>query len=84
MQQQNNQANDNKDLHPIITLGFLTAGTQLGSSLIQRMGRHPILLFAMGATAGAYVYKNRKEILTEAKHLKQQSINLLSKNADSE
>ncbi len=48
------------------------------------MGRHPILLFAMWATAGAYIYKNRKEILTEAKHLKEQSKNLLSKNADSE
>ncbi len=40
MQQHNNQVNDNKDLHPIVTIGLLTAGTQLGSALIQRMGRN--------------------------------------------
>jgi len=68
-----------KDRHPIITIGILTAGTQLGSTLIQKMGRHPILLFAMGSVAGAMVYKNRKEILAEAEHLKQKSTNLFSK-----
>jgi len=75
---------ENKDLHPIVTIGLLTAGTQLGSALIQRMGRHPILLFAMGATAGAYAYKNRKEILAEAQHLQERSKNLLSKKSATE
>lgn len=68
----------NKDRHPLITVGILTAGTQLGSALIQKMGRQPILLFAMGAITGAYAYKNRKEILAEANHLKQKASTLLS------
>ncbi len=82
MQTQPDPANENKDGHPIITLGLLTAGSQLGSTLIQRMARHPVLLFAMGAATGAYVYKNRKEILAEAQQLKQQGQKLLSKKVD--
>jgi len=78
MQEHQDQANENKDRHPIVTLGLLTAGTQLGSALIQRLGRHPVLLFAMGATAGVYAYKNRKEIIEEAVALKKRSQKLLS------
>jgi len=84
MQEQKQQINESKDRHPIITLGLLTAGTQLGSALIQKMGRHPVLLFAMGASSGAYIYKNRKALLAEAQHLKQQSKNLIAKQTDSE
>jgi|GEM_PF-1682665 len=78
MQEHEDQSKEHKDRHPIVTLGLLTAGTQLGSALIQRLGRHPVLLFAMGATAGVYAYKNRKEIVEEAKILKKRSQELLS------
>lgn len=74
---------ESKDRHPIITVGILTAGTQLGSTLIQKMGRHPVLLFAMGSVAGAMIYKNRKQILAEADHLKQKSKKLFSKPSSS-
>jgi zinc transporter ZupT len=76
------QEQETKDRHPIITLGLLTAGTQMGSALIQRMGRHPVILFAMGATAGVYTYKNRKEILAEAQQLKKQTKALISRKSD--
>lgn len=72
------QSKEHKDRHPIVTLGLLTAGTQLGSALIQRLGRHPALLFAMGAATGVYAYKNRKEIIEEATTLKKRSQELLS------
>jgi len=78
------QLKENKERHPLITIGILTAGTQLGSALIQKMGRHPALLFAMGATTGVYAYKNRKEILAEAQHLKQTSKTLLTRPSASE
>ncbi len=66
------------DRHPLITLGILTAGSQMGSTLIQRMARHPSLLFSMGVVAGIYTYKNRKQIIHEAKILKDQGKKLLS------
>jgi len=84
MQEQEKKAEENKDRHPLITLGVLTAGTQLGSALIQKMGKHPVLLFAMGSAVGVYSYKNRKEILAEAEHLGNRSKALLSRKADSE
>lgn len=73
-----------KDRHPIVTIGILTAGTQLGSALIQKMSRHPVLLFSMGAAAGAYTYKNRKEIIAEAQHLTKKSKAFLSMPSASE
>ncbi len=65
--------------HPLVTVGLLTAGTQLGSALIQRLGRHPLLLFAMGAGVGVYSYKNRKEIIAEVEELKKQGEKLFSR-----
>jgi hypothetical protein len=76
---QEEQLTPDKDSHPLVTLGLLTAGTQVGSSIIQRMAKHPFLLFAMGTGAGIYAYKNRKEILSEAEHLATQGKKLLSK-----
>jgi len=73
-----------KDRHPLITLGLLTAGTQIGAALILRMGRHPLILFGMGVTAGIYTYKNRKEILQEAEHLTKQGKNLISRKSAAE
>ena len=73
------QEKDSIDRHPMITLGLLTAGTQLGSALIQKLGKHPTILFAMGASTGIYAYIHRKEIVAEAEHLKQQSKALLFK-----
>ena len=66
------------DRHPLITLGVLTAGTQLGSMVIQKMAKRPMILFAMGITVGIYSYKNRKQILAEADHLTKQGKQLLS------
>jgi len=80
MKQEQEKTIETKDRHPMITLGILTAGTQVGSALIQRMGRHPVLLFAMGVTAGVYTYRNRNEILAEAQHLKVKSQKILSKD----
>ena len=73
-----------KDRHPLITIGIVTAGTQMGSALIQRMGRRPVLLFTMGVGAEIYTYKNRKVTLDETRHLKDQSISLLSTKTKSE
>ena len=84
MNEQEKQAEVTKDRHPLITLGLLTAGTQIGSALIQRMGRHPIILFGMGVTVGIYASKNRREILQEAHHFTDQSKKLLSKKSVSE
>jgi hypothetical protein len=84
MEQQEENTEETKDRHPLITIGILTVGTQLGTALIQRMGRHPALLFAMGLGAGIYSYKNRKEILDEASHLKNQTKNLFSKKSETE
>ena len=72
------------DRHPLITLGVLTAGTQIGAALILRMGKHPLILFGMGVTAGIYTYKNRKEILQEAHHLTNQGKKLISRKSASE
>jgi len=80
--QDNEQSTDKKDRHPLITVAILTAGTQLGSSLIQRMGRQPILLFAMGFGAGVYTYKNRKAILAEAKSLSDSVKQILPKQSE--
>jgi hypothetical protein len=66
------------DRHPLITLGVLTAGTQLGSTVIQKMAKHPLVLFTMGVSIGVYSYKNRKEILAEAEKLKEHGKNLIS------
>ena len=82
--EQKEQPDTTKDHHPLITIGLITAGTQIGSALIQRMGRHPVLLFGMGIAVGMYTYKNRKEIISEAQHLKNRSIDLLSKKPNSE
>lgn len=68
-----------KDRHPLITIGLLTAGTQLGSAFIQKLGRQPVFLFGMGVVTGIYSYKHRKEILAEVEHLSAQSKKLLSK-----
>ena len=84
MQEQEEKPEASNDRHPLITIGLLTAGTQMGSALIQRMGRHPVLLFAMGIGAGVYTYKHRKTILDEAHHLKEQSKSLLSKKTEPE
>ncbi len=81
MQEQKSKPTKNR--HPLIAIRILTARTQMGSALIQRMGRHPVLLFTMGVGAGIYTYKNRKAILDETRHLKDQSKNLLSKKTKS-
>lgn len=36
------------DRHPLNTLGILTAGTQLGSTVIQKMAKRPMILFCNG------------------------------------
>ncbi len=84
MAKQQDKSTKTGDLHPIATLGALTIGSQVGSALIQRMGRHPFLLFTMGATAGVYLYKNRKDIIAEVDNLTEQGKALLSKKTDSE
>ncbi len=84
MKQKEQNTEETKDRHPLITIGILTVGTQLGTALVQRMGRHPALLFAMGIGAGVYSYKNRKEILDETRHLKNQSKKLFSKKSETD
>lgn len=84
MNEQKKQIEAVIDRHPIVTIGILTAGTQIGSSLINRMAKHPLVLFAMGTTAGIYIYKNRKEILNEAHHLTNQGKQLFSKVPESD
>lgn len=76
------EQNEGIDRHPLVTLGVLTAGSQLGATVIQRMAKYPVLLFAMGVTAGVYSYKNRKEILAEAQHLAAQGKRLLPDSSE--
>jgi len=83
-EQQDNQTAEIKDRHPLITLGLLTIGTQIGSTIIQKMGRHPALLFAMGVGAGAYSYKNRKQILAEIQNLGEQGKRLIPGTSEPE
>jgi len=83
-EQEQDQSTETKDRHPLITLGLLTAGTQIGSTLIQRMGRHPALLFAMGIGAGVYSYKNRKQILAEVQQLGEQGKRLIPGSSDTD
>ena len=78
MQAQEEQPTSDQDHHPLVTLGLLTAGTQVGSILIQRVAKHPVLLFTMGTATGLYAYKHRKEILSEAQYLKEQGKKLFS------
>ena len=84
MQEPEDQTEKTIDRHPLITLGLLTAGTQMSAALIQRMAKHPLILFGMGVTAGIYTYKNRKEILQEAQHLTDQGKKLISRKSASE
>lgn len=76
--------NMNIERHPLMTLGLLTVGSHIGSKIIQRLGKHPVTLFAMGTAAGVYTYKNRKEILNEAKHITNQGKELFSKTTEQE
>ena len=84
MQEPEEQPEQTIDRHPLITLGVLTAGTQLTAALILRLSKHPLILFGMGVTAGIYTYKNRKEILQEAQHLTKQGKKLISRKSESE
>jgi hypothetical protein len=84
MQDQKENSDIDIDRHPLITIGILTLGTQIGSALIQKMAKHPAVLFTMGVTAGVYSYKNRKAILNEAQHLGNQGREIFSKNSDAE
>ena len=76
--QQEDHSEPVNERHPLITLGVLTAGTQVGSAIIQKMAKHPLILFTMGITVGVYSYKNRKEILAETRQLTKQGKQLLS------
>jgi hypothetical protein len=71
-----------KDRHPLVTLGVITAGSQLGAALINRLARHPVLLFSMGIGVGIYSYKNRKQILAEVEQLTDQGKKLFTHNND--
>jgi zinc transporter ZupT len=84
MQEPEKQPEQTIDRHPLITLGVLTAGTQLTAALILRLSKHPLILFGMGVTAGVYTYKNRKEILQEALHITKQSKKLITRKSKSE
>jgi hypothetical protein len=84
MQDQKENSGIDIDRHPLITIGILTLGTQIGSAIIQKMAKHPAVLFSMGISVGIYSYKNRKEILDEARHLKNQSKKLFSKKSETD
>lgn len=77
MTEHQDQTLETKDRHPLVTIGILTAGTQIGATLIQKMAKHPALLFAMGLGTGIYSYKNRKQILAEVQHLGEQGKRLI-------
>ena len=83
MQEPEDQTEKTIDRHPLITLGVLTAGTQITAALILRLSKHPHILFGMGVTTGIYAYKNRKEILQEAHHLADQGKKLIAKKPES-
>ena len=82
MQDQKENLDIDIDRHPLITIGILTLGTQIGSAIIQKLAKHPAVLFSMGISVGVYSYKNRKEILNEAQHLANQGTEIFSKSSD--
>jgi len=64
----------------LVKLGILTVGTQLGTAVIHRMTKHPVLLFGLGIAAGLYVQKNRKQIILAGEQLTHQGKKLLHLN----
>lgn len=62
----------------LLKIGVLTIGTQLGTELIHKMAKYPVVLFSLGFATGVYAHLNRKKIITAANQLAQQSKNLLS------
>ncbi len=51
---------------------------------MQKMAKHPLVLFSMGITVGVYSYKNRKAILNEAQHLAGQGGGIFFKPSETE
>ncbi|MGR8934656.1 MAG: hypothetical protein ACU837_09745 [Gammaproteobacteria bacterium] len=43
-----------------IKLGFITAGTQMGTALLHKIANRPLLVFGLGIAAGLYVQINRR------------------------
>ncbi|MCK5888822.1 MAG: hypothetical protein KAG19_02650 [Methylococcales bacterium] len=82
--QEDERSNEVIDRHPLVTLGALTVGTQIGSALINKMAKHPVALFAMGLGVGIYSYKNRKILLNEVAELGRQGKKVLSISSEGE
>jgi len=61
----------------LVKLGIITIGTQLGTAVIHRMAKHPVLLFGLGIAAGLYAQKNRKQIIAAGEQFKNQGKKLL-------
>lgn len=81
----NQQPEEKKiDRPPLMTIAVITAGSQVGSAIIQRLARHPLALFGMGMAVGVYSYKNRKEIIREVQHLGEQGKKVFEKKEETE
>jgi hypothetical protein len=78
-----NQKELMKKTDAIIKIGAITIGTQLGTSVIHKLAKHPVFLFGLGMVAGIYINKNRKQILASAQYLAQQGKEFIIK-ADTE
>ncbi|GAB4256545.1 MAG: hypothetical protein Kow0065_05360 [Methylomicrobium sp.] len=69
-----------KEMHPLLKLGVLTVGTKIGTEILLKLAKHPVLLLAMGVGTGIYINKHRKEIIDAAQELKEQGIAIVKKS----
>jgi hypothetical protein len=78
-----NQKELMKKTDAIIKIGAITVGTQLGTTVIHKLAKHPVFLFGLGMVAGIYINRHRKQILASTYYLAQQGKEFIIK-ADTE
>lgn len=56
----------------LVKVGIITVGTQMGTALIHKMARSPVLLFGLGIAAGIYAQIYRQKRINSTQQLKNQ------------
>lgn len=87
----NEEEKDREIAHPFkddllaksITTGVAVSTiNHTGRSIISSLIKHPLIMFGVGLTAGYFVGKYRKEIISMAKETADQSKRFIQKNKD--
>ncbi|MFZ2725687.1 MAG: hypothetical protein WAX77_05520 [Methylococcaceae bacterium] len=71
-----------KKTDAIIKVGAITAGTQLGTTVLHTMAKNPVFLFGLGLVTGIIINKNRKQIIASASYLSKKGKQLITKDED--